>query len=89
VEIRNIIQEETEMAFQGQQSAQQALDNAVERGDVPEIPGITVGYEPPEQPDAVFDTSTSDLAASVDALVALLRSRGAVAGDPAGRGGAA
>jgi sn-glycerol 3-phosphate transport system substrate-binding protein len=33
-EIRNIIEEEVETAFQGQQSAQQALDNAVERGDV-------------------------------------------------------
>jgi sn-glycerol 3-phosphate transport system substrate-binding protein len=32
-EIRNIIQEELEKAFQGQQSAQQALDNAVQRGN--------------------------------------------------------
>jgi len=32
-EIRNIIQEEMEKAFQGQQSAQQALDNAVQRGN--------------------------------------------------------
>jgi sn-glycerol 3-phosphate transport system substrate-binding protein len=33
-ELRNIIEEEFETALQGQQSAQQALDNAVERGDV-------------------------------------------------------
>jgi sn-glycerol 3-phosphate transport system substrate-binding protein len=33
-EIRNIMQEELEKAFQGQQDAQQALDNAVKRGDV-------------------------------------------------------
>jgi len=33
-EIRNIIQEELEKAFQGQQAAQQALDNAVQRGNV-------------------------------------------------------
>jgi sn-glycerol 3-phosphate transport system substrate-binding protein len=33
-EIRNIIQEEVETALQGQQTAQQALDNAVERGNV-------------------------------------------------------
>jgi sn-glycerol 3-phosphate transport system substrate-binding protein len=33
-EIRNIIQEEIEKALQGQQSAQQALDNAVQRGNV-------------------------------------------------------
>jgi len=33
-EIRNIIQEELEKAFQGQQSAQQAMDNAVQRGNV-------------------------------------------------------
>jgi len=32
-EVRNIIEEEVEMALQGQQTAQQALDNAVERGD--------------------------------------------------------
>lgn len=32
-EIRNIIQEEVEKAFQGQQSAQQALDSAVQRGN--------------------------------------------------------
>jgi len=33
-EIRNIIQEELEKAFQGQQTAQQALDGAVQRGNV-------------------------------------------------------
>jgi len=32
-EIRNIIQEELEKAFQGQQNAKQALDNAVQRGN--------------------------------------------------------
>ena len=32
-EIRNIIQEEMEKAFQGQQTAQQAVDNAVKRGN--------------------------------------------------------
>lgn len=32
-EIRNIIQEEVELALQGQQTAQQALDNAVRRGN--------------------------------------------------------
>ncbi len=34
VEIRNIIQEELEKAFQGQQNAQQALENANRRGNV-------------------------------------------------------
>ena len=33
IEIRNIIQEELEKAFQGQQNAQHALDNAVQRGN--------------------------------------------------------
>jgi sn-glycerol 3-phosphate transport system substrate-binding protein len=33
-EIRNIIQEEIEKAFQGQQTAQQGLDSAVQRGNV-------------------------------------------------------
>jgi sn-glycerol 3-phosphate transport system substrate-binding protein len=32
-EVRNIIQEELEKAFQGQQTAQQAMDNAVQRGN--------------------------------------------------------
>jgi sn-glycerol 3-phosphate transport system substrate-binding protein len=32
-EIRNVIQEELEKAFQGQQTAQQALDSAVQRGN--------------------------------------------------------
>ncbi len=34
VEIRTIIQEEMERAFQGQQTAEQALNNAVQRGNV-------------------------------------------------------
>ena len=33
-EVRSIIQEEIEKAFQGQQTAQQALDSAVQRGNV-------------------------------------------------------
>ncbi len=33
-EIRTIIYEEMEKALQGQQTAQQALDNAVKRGNV-------------------------------------------------------
>jgi sn-glycerol 3-phosphate transport system substrate-binding protein len=33
IEIRNIIQEELEKAFQGQQDGKQALDNAVQRGN--------------------------------------------------------
>ncbi len=33
-EIRNIIQEELEKAFQGQQTVQQALDSSVQRGNV-------------------------------------------------------
>ena len=32
-EIRNSLQEELEKAFQGQQTAQQALDTAVQRGN--------------------------------------------------------
>jgi sn-glycerol 3-phosphate transport system substrate-binding protein len=34
VEIRVIMQEEIERALQGQQTAQQAMDNAVQRGNV-------------------------------------------------------
>jgi sn-glycerol 3-phosphate transport system substrate-binding protein len=33
-EIRNIVYEEVEKAFQGQQNGQQAMDNAVQRGNV-------------------------------------------------------
>jgi bifunctional enzyme CysN/CysC len=63
---------------------------AVARGDAPELPGITVGYEPPERPDAAFDTSATDLAASVEELVVLLRARGVLgAADPSGAAGGA
>ncbi len=49
---------------------------AAARGEAPDLVGITVGYEPPTDPDAMFDTSVTDLDASVDEFVALLRARG-------------
>ena len=51
---------------------------AVARGDVDgdELLGIAVGYEEPIDPDLAFDTSRTDLAPSVDAVIALLRERG-------------
>jgi bifunctional enzyme CysN/CysC len=49
---------------------------AAERGDIDALPGVTVAYEAPESPDIVFDTSTSDLDASVRAIVDLLTARG-------------
>lgn len=55
---------------------------AVARGDVDgeELRGIADGYEPPVDPDLAFDTSRTEVAASVDELVALLRARGVLAG---------
>ena len=57
------------------------VHSAVARGDVDgnELRGIAVDYEPPVDPDLVFDTSVTDLAASVDAVIAQLRSRGVLA----------
>lgn len=56
---------------------------AVARGDADgaELRGIADGYEPPVDPDLAFDTSRTDLATSVDAVIALLRQRGVLAGD--------
>jgi bifunctional enzyme CysN/CysC len=49
---------------------------AVERGESPELPGITSSYEPPVDPDLAFDTSVTELGPSADAVIALLRERG-------------
>jgi len=51
---------------------------AVENGTSPDLPGITSGYEPPTDPDLAFDTSTTDLEASVDVVLALLHERGII-----------
>lgn len=55
---------------------------AVARGeaDGTELRGIANGYEPPLDPDLAFDTSRTDLDASVDAVIALLRERGVLGG---------
>jgi bifunctional enzyme CysN/CysC len=55
---------------------------AADRGDLAPLPGVTVDYEPPEHPDLVFDTSRTDLATSVDAVLALLDSRGYLSSAP-------
>ncbi len=49
---------------------------ATARGDVGPVPGVTAEYEAPEAPDLVFDTSTTDLAASVQHILELLGQRG-------------
>jgi bifunctional enzyme CysN/CysC len=49
---------------------------AIDQGSTPPIPGITVGYEAPEQPDLAFDTSITDLQSSVHEVISLLRTRG-------------
>jgi len=49
---------------------------AADRGEVAELPGVTVGYEPPATPDLHFDTSTSELETSVQAVIDLLSARG-------------
>jgi bifunctional enzyme CysN/CysC len=65
-----------------QQRDPSGVHAAVARGDVDsaELHGIADGYEPPEHPDLAFDTAQTDLAASVDEVVALLRERGVLAG---------
>jgi bifunctional enzyme CysN/CysC len=53
---------------------------AAERGEIGELPGVTVAYEPPETPDLVFDTSLTDLDASVGTIIELLMARGLLRG---------
>jgi bifunctional enzyme CysN/CysC len=55
---------------------------AADRGELEPLPGVTVDYEAPEHPDLVFDTSSTELATSVDAIVALLTSRGFLGSAP-------
>ena len=65
-----------------QQRDPSGVHAAVARGyiDSAELHGIADGYEPPEHPDLAFDTAQTDLAASVDTVVALLRKRGVLGG---------
>lgn len=49
---------------------------AAERGLLGDLPGVTADYEPPEQPDVSFDTSVTNLAASVEKVLNILQSRG-------------
>jgi bifunctional enzyme CysN/CysC len=49
---------------------------AIERGNSPDVPGITSGYEDPVDPDLEFDTASTEIEASVDAVVQLLFQRG-------------
>jgi bifunctional enzyme CysN/CysC len=49
---------------------------AADRGELDPVPGVTVAYERPESPDLVFDTSVTDLDASVEEVVRLLDERG-------------
>ncbi len=48
-------------------------------GEVPDYPGVTGAYEAPTDADLVLDTATQSVDACVDALMELLRARGAVA----------
>lgn len=48
---------------------------AVERGAHPPIPGVTVAYEPPDDPVLAFDTSITKLDDSVEAILFMLRNR--------------
>ncbi len=66
----------------GRQRDPSGVHAAVARGDVDsaELHGIADGYEPPIDPDLAFDTSRTDLQASVENVVALLRARGVLGG---------
>ena len=48
---------------------------AVESGTHPPIPGVTVAYEPPDDPELTFDTSITTLDDSVEAILARLHDR--------------
>jgi bifunctional enzyme CysN/CysC len=54
---------------------------AADRREIAPLAGVTTAYEPPEQADATFDTSVTDLGTSVTQLIALLQARGILAGE--------
>ena len=56
------------------------LYRAADRGELADIPGVTVTYEVPVNADLRLDTGAATVAACVDAIVALLGERG-VLGD--------
>lgn len=48
------------------------------RGEIPEFSGVSAPYEPPSAPELRIDTSTTDLATCVEAVVGELRHRGVI-----------
>lgn len=59
----------------------QGLYAAADRGEDVEVPGATVPYEAPSDPDLRLDTSTCSVASCVDAIVDLLAERGFLQAD--------
>ena len=51
-------------------------------GAVDSFTGISVPYEPPEQPELILDTSHRDAASCVDEIMSLLEIRGLLAAPP-------
>jgi bifunctional enzyme CysN/CysC len=48
-------------------------------GELKHFPGISLPYEPPQQPEVHIDTTRLDTAAAADTILAALRARGVVA----------
>jgi bifunctional enzyme CysN/CysC len=49
-------------------------------GLLPNFPGVTARYEPPEHPDLVIDAAAQSIEQCVDAVIALLRTKGVIKG---------
>ena len=52
------------------------LYEAADRGDIADFPGVSSEFEPPTDPAITLDTTTLDVDACAEAVVALLRERG-------------
>ncbi|HSG87694.1 MAG TPA: sulfate adenylyltransferase subunit CysN [Pseudomonadales bacterium] len=51
---------------------------AADRGDIPDFPGVSAEFEPPQAADLVLDTTALDVDACVDRVLGLLRERGLI-----------
>ncbi|MEE4299751.1 MAG: sulfate adenylyltransferase subunit CysN [Pseudomonadales bacterium] len=51
---------------------------AADRGDIPDFPGVSSAFEPPESADLVLDTQTLTVEACAERVIDLLRARGIV-----------
>jgi len=57
---------------------QRGLYEAADRGEIPDFPGVTVGYETPREPELILDGANDSVETNVGRVIRLLRSRGVI-----------